>query len=63
MICKVCPYCDAHLDFGERCDCEGAKKETALLQQKRSQHDVPAISLAEHSLDVKTQEKGWNHVP
>lgn len=28
MICKVCPYCDAHLDFGERCDCEGAKKET-----------------------------------
>ena len=20
--CKVCEYCGAHLDFGERCDCQ-----------------------------------------
>ena len=57
MICKVCPYCGAHLDFGERCDCEGAKKETVLLQQKRSQHNISDSSLADHPPNVKTREK------
>lgn len=26
MICKICPDCGAHLDFGERCDCQQDKK-------------------------------------
>lgn len=26
MQYQTCPYCGAHLDFGERCDC-GDKKE------------------------------------
>ena len=24
---KTCPYCGAHLDAGERCDCEAAATE------------------------------------
>lgn len=30
---KVCPYCRAHLDPGERCSCDG--------------HDVPEIEMAQ----------------
>lgn len=58
MIYKVCPYCGAHLDPGERCDCDGAKKETALLQQKRSRSDDPVSSLADRTPDVKTNRRG-----
>lgn len=63
MICKVCPYCGAHLDFGERCDCEGAKKEAALLQQRRPQSDVPVSSLAEEPRNVKDGKRGDFHAP
>lgn len=27
MQYKVCPYCGAHLDHGERCDCQAPKSE------------------------------------
>ena len=30
----ICEECGAHLDFGERCDCQ-SKKETAPLQRER----------------------------
>ena len=23
--CRVCEYCGAHLDFGERCDCRNGR--------------------------------------
>lgn len=26
MQYQTCPYCGAHLDFGERCDCRDEKK-------------------------------------
>lgn len=58
MIFKVCPYCGAHLDCGERCDCQGAKKETALLQQKRSQAQEPIDSLSDRSREVKGADAG-----
>lgn len=58
MIFKVCPYCGAHLDCGERCDCQGAKKETALLQQKRSHSNNPIASLADRSQEVKRADAG-----
>lgn len=53
MIFKVCPYCGAHLDPGEKCDCQGTKKEAALLQQKRPQIKVHTASLADRRLEVK----------
>lgn len=28
MIYKVCPNCGAHLDHGEKCDCECERGET-----------------------------------
>lgn len=26
MQYKICPYCEAHLDFGECCDCQDKKE-------------------------------------
>ena len=53
MIFKLCPYCGAHLDPSERCDCQGAKKEAALLQQKRSQAHEPNDSVTDRRPEVK----------
>lgn len=58
MIYKTCPYCGAHLDPGERCDCDGAKKEAALLQQKRPSPNDPVPSLADRAPNVKTGGRG-----
>lgn len=45
MKYKVCPYCGAHLDFGERCDCNGGAlhRDNKLITKRRykyGQHDV-----------------------
>lgn len=32
----VCPYCHAHLDFGERCSCQDEEKES--LENENSQN-------------------------
>ncbi len=32
---RVCPVCGAHLDPGEVCDCQGAKKEAAPGERGR----------------------------
>lgn len=33
MCYRVCPYCGAHLDFGEKCDCtEKAAPDAANIQ-------------------------------
>ncbi len=31
MRCKICPYCGANLDPGEKCDCQD---NTVTLQQE-----------------------------
>lgn len=28
---RECPYCGAHLDSGESCDCAGARRETKKM--------------------------------
>ena len=58
MFFKPCPYCGAHLDPGEKCDCSGAKKETALLQQRRPQANNPVSSLANLRQEVKPMKGG-----
>ncbi len=57
MIYKTCPYCGAHLDPGERCDCPGAKKEVALLQQSRPLANGTTDSLSNPRPEVKSGER------
>lgn len=53
MQYRICPYCDAHLDPGERCDCQDKKREAAPLQRERPQAKTPTASLAAPSSEVK----------
>lgn len=53
MQYRICPYCDAHLDPGERCDCQDKKIEAAPLQRERPQAKTPTASLAELPREVK----------
>lgn len=36
VIYHTCPYCEANLDPGERCDCPRAKEEYAPKPRKRA---------------------------
>lgn len=54
MYYRTCPHCQAHLDPGERCDCQDAKKEAAPLQRERPQEKDTMISLSARSSEVKT---------
>lgn len=31
---RVCPHCGAHLDFGEKCDCEAAADSSGNAEPK-----------------------------
>lgn len=53
MYYKICPHCGAHLDPGERCDCQDKKREAAPLQRERPQAKTPTVSLAGLPLEVK----------
>lgn len=53
MYYRICPYCDAHLDPGEHCDCQVKKIEAAPLQRERPQAKTPTASLAALSPEVK----------
>lgn len=53
MFYRICPNCDAHLDPGERCDCQDKKREAAPLQRERPQAKTPTASLAGPLLEVK----------
>lgn len=53
MYYRTCPHCDAHLDFGEICDCQDKKREAAPLQRERPQAKTPTVSLAGQPPKVK----------
>ena len=54
MYYRVCPQCGAHLDPGERCDCQDKKREAAPLQRERPPIKVPNASLTEAEEKVKS---------
>lgn len=53
MYYRVCPVCGCNLDPGEKCDCNGTKKETAPLPRERSRDKVSETSLSIQMLTVK----------
>ena len=57
MYYRTCPNCDAHLDPGEHCDCQGKKRGTAPLQRKRPQAKTPTGSLAKNPPEVKRPKR------
>lgn len=57
MYYKICPHCGAHLDPGERCDCQDKKREAAPLQRERPQAKTPTASLAGQPQEVKRAER------
>ena len=36
---KTCPFCGAHLDPGEPCDCSGADKSEGHLEREEEKDD------------------------
>lgn len=44
MQYRICPFCEAHLDPGERCDCRD-EEGAAPLQPERPQVKVPKAGL------------------
>lgn len=53
MYYRICPHCDAHLDPGERCDCQDKKIEAAPLQRERPQAKTPIAILPVQRPEVK----------
>lgn len=53
MQYKICQKCGAHLDFGERCDCEAEKEKPQAREVKaiRLTYQAPAV------LEVKGRPK------
>ena len=57
MYFKVCPNCGAHLDPGERCDCEDAKEPVRRCEHRtghfrNSTMRSSRISQSTHQLPV-----------
>ena len=58
-VYKECPYCGAHLDPGERCDCKEAeerqnaagkeKEVTALCSDPNTSTPAPEVTRAERN--------------
>lgn len=40
---KICPYCGASLDIGEKCDCQGEKEANIcpVTNEKRREGIIP----------------------
>ena len=55
---KTCPLCGAHLDHGEKCDCQDKKREAAPLQRERPQGNTFKVSLTEPRPEVKQPLRG-----
>lgn len=53
----ICEECGAHLDFGERCDCQ-SKKEAAPLQRERPHAKKTYFKFI--SKLPESQENIWN---
>ena len=34
MKFKICPYCNAHLDYGEQCDCRERREYVSDIDEK-----------------------------
>ena len=41
MKYRICPYCGAHLDHGERCDCQEAHKTQRESDEKPAFTGIP----------------------
>lgn len=40
MQYRECPWCGAHLDYAEVCDCTRAEKETAPQKRERPKYTI-----------------------
>ena len=40
---RECPYCGSNIDFGERCDCQGAKAEEQREQEQANEAEEPHV--------------------
>lgn len=60
MFYKICPFCNAHLDPCERCDCRDAGKEAAPQPRDRPQTKVTSISVSERTIKVKISIGGMS---
>lgn len=54
MKYAVCPHCGAHLDFGERCDCE--EQSYRAIWGKKEQPTSENVSRPKSSTPIVPQE-------
>ena len=55
MKYKICPYCGAHLDFGEKCDCINYEDENGTQQEVSKlplQKSFPAYTFADKQKNI-----------
>lgn len=58
MLYKECPYCGAHLDPGERCDCSGTNEQGGV--EYRVRHPpVPASAYRQQGHREKAPARKW----
>lgn len=60
---RICPYCGAHLDFGEKCDCRTERAEEKCRTCASCADTTQAISCAIHIAEGATEKaimKGAN---
>lgn len=49
---KICPFCGAHLDSCERCDCQDEARKSENYEHTKSR-DAPAFGLNIRAQEVK----------
>lgn len=46
MMYRTCPYCGAHLDFGESCECTSdTEQETDFSREEESEDEKEPVAI------------------
>ena len=57
---RICPYCHAYLDFGERCDCQDEEKTAPSATNTESGLKVESELSDPHSTSIVHHNGGGN---
>jgi len=56
MKYRICPHCGAHLDYGEKCDCEEKREQVYVKPQETA--ETPPFSGVPVQMVIFTAETG-----
>lgn len=58
LLYKTCPYCDAHLDPGEICDCHQLAKDLAEFRELTATLDSRQMKITTQFVRALTKSNG-----